>query len=61
MKIPLLPEMPVPIEPWLQIGDYYIARWSNGDFWVEHESGEGMQVKRRQMEKLISDFYRENF
>ena len=63
MKLPLLPSMPQPDENWpaLQIGDYYLGPATDGGYWIEHESGEGMHVRRKVMEKLIKDFYRENF
>ena len=59
MKLPKLPKMPVPVVEY-QIGEFYIGRFGK-DFWIEHESGEGMQVSKDRMEKLIADFYKENF
>ncbi len=58
-----LPPLPVPRTDWVfvQIGDYAIGQVSDGGFWIEHESGEGMHVAKTRMEKLIRDFYKENF
>ena len=46
---------------YIQIGTFYLARRNDGTYWIEHESGEGMRVSRAAMEKLIADFYKENF
>lgn len=58
-----LPPLPCPpVVGWhcLQIGDHLIGEVPGG-FWIEHESGEGMHVAKERMEKLIRDFYKENF
>lgn len=44
-----------------EIGKYTISQMSDESYWIEHESGEGMQVKAVVMEKLIDDFYKEAF
>ena len=44
----------------IQVGEYWISRRGE-DYWIEHESGEGMQVFRVNFEKLISDFYKQEF
>ena len=42
----------------LHVGKYLITPFgSYGDFWIEHESGEGIQVRKIAFEKLISEFY----
>lgn len=53
--------MPHPDVAALHIGDFYLGPATDGGFWIEHESGEGMHVRKEIMEKLIADFYRENF
>ena len=63
MKLPTLPKMPMADyeRMSMKIGDYYLWHATDGQFWIEHESGEGMHVSRKTMEKLIRDFYLENF
>ena len=63
MKLPKLPKMPMADHegPSLKLGDYYLMDATDGNFWIEHESGEGMHVSRKALEKLIADFYKENF
>ena len=43
------------------VGQYTITKYKNGDFWISHESGEGMQVFRINFEKLIDEFYKAEF
>lgn len=59
-KLPALPIPPVVGWHYLQIGDYVIGEVPAG-YWIEHESGEGMHVSKERMEKLIREFYKENF
>lgn len=35
--------------------------WDNGRCWLKHSSGEGMEVKKSDLEKLLLDFYKQNF
>lgn len=46
----------------LEIGAYKISPWPGpeGGFWIEHESGEGMQTGQRLID-AIHKFYQENF
>lgn len=45
----------------IEIGTYEISKRSDGTFWIEHESGEGMQVSERALFELIHQFYKKNF
>lgn len=45
----------------LEVGKYTITKYQDEDFWIKHESGEGMQVFKRVFEKLIDDFYKNEF
>lgn len=45
----------------ITIGPYTITPYHHGGFWIEHESGEGMQVSTFAMIELISRFYSSNF
>ena len=36
----------------LRVGKYLITKIYDGDFWIEHDSGEGMQVFRLNFERL---------
>lgn len=50
------------IESWeITIGDYKINRFESGDYWIYHKSGEGMEVSSEMLEKMLKDFYEENF
>jgi len=45
----------------LTVGEYTITRYNDNDYWIEHETGEGMQVFAHNFEKLIDEFYKEEF
>ena len=45
----------------LQVGEYAIRPFGNGDFWISHENGEGGQIKKADMEELFHKFWREVF
>ncbi len=44
----------------LDVGKYIITRYYE-DYWIENESGEGMQVFKHNFEKLIDDYYKSEF
>ena len=48
-------------KPEIEIGDYTLSHYHNGDFWLAHKSGEGMQVNKYVLAKLMHEFYKENF
>lgn len=43
------------------IGQYEIRHWDANSFWIEHESGEGMQCPAAKLADCIDVFYKENF
>lgn len=47
----------------LEIGPYEISKSTglNGDYWIQHESGEGMQVADKLVIAMIDEFYKKNF
>lgn len=45
----------------LIVGKYTITHDRDGDYWIEHESGEGMQVFKVNFETLIDEFYKLNY
>ena len=45
----------------LIVGKYEISQLDNGDYWIRTEGGEGMQVSKRNFEKLIDEFYKKEF
>ena len=45
----------------IRIGPYAISDFKHGGFWLEHESGEGMQVHETNMVELIDEFYKRTF
>lgn len=59
-----LPKIPMP-ETFdgesIRIGEFTISDYIPGSFWIEHESGEGMQVSRILLEEAIRKFYADNF
>lgn len=44
----------------VKIGEYYIGLHPAGGYWIEHESGEGMQGGSH-LEEVIDAYYKENF
>lgn len=60
MKLPTLPNMPLPSRQYFKVGDKYLHYFGD-DYWIEDESGEGMQVPKKVLEKMIADYYREHF
>jgi hypothetical protein len=44
----------------IKIGDYYVGQRPSGGYWIEHESGEGMQTGR-ELEEAIREFYAKHF
>lgn len=46
----------------LYVGDYRITPFGEeGDFWIGHKGGEGMQVFKVNFERLIDEFYKNEF
>ena len=45
----------------IEIGDYELGYYHSGDFWLMHNSGEGMQVNKDTFAKYIDEFYKKNF
>lgn len=45
----------------LRIGDFTISHYANGTFWIQRSDGEAMQVTQEKLEKMLSDWYEENF
>lgn len=45
----------------LVVGQYTIRPAHRGGYWIEHESGEGMQCSADSFEALITQFYADNF
>ena len=44
----------------IHVGQYEI-RQREHDYWIAHESGEGMGVSKDKFEALITQFYADNF
>lgn len=47
--------------PKLKIGQYEIRVFHNGNYWIEHESGEAMETAKDKLEACITQFYADNF
>jgi hypothetical protein len=46
----------------ITIGEYTVGPHNSGNgFWIEHNSGEGMQVREDFLEDAIREFYKEHF
>lgn len=43
------------------IGPYLLVQNHDGSFWLQHESGEGMQTSAKVLEDAIRAFWREHF
>jgi hypothetical protein len=51
------------IDRQITIGAYTLTPFGDGSvsWWIEHESGEGMQTSTEKLEKCIEEFYNKNF
>lgn len=47
----------------IEIGPYEISKYTglDGGYWIQHESGEGMQVSEAKLSQWLHHFYEENF
>jgi hypothetical protein len=45
----------------IEIGEFTIRELKDGSFFIERESGEGIEVAEDELEDLIFDFYKESF
>lgn len=45
----------------IEIGDFYLSKMDNGNYWLEHITGEAMEVNKEKLKELISIFYDDNF
>jgi len=48
----------------VKIGQYTISVCNHGGLWIEHESGEGMQLtgdRLEELSELIDEFYKRTF
>jgi hypothetical protein len=45
----------------IETNSFTITDRGDGSFWIERPDGEGMQVSKDVFEKLIAEFYKENF
>jgi len=43
------------------IGEYIISRMKNGEVWVQHKAGEGMQISHEKMTPYIKQCFDDNF
>lgn len=45
----------------IEVGKYTLRPFHVGSIWLEHESGEGMQVPINDFETVLDKYYRKNF
>lgn len=45
----------------IKVGKFYLSEHRNGEIWLEHESGEGMNVSADQLLNLIDEYWVANF
>ena len=45
----------------IRVGQYKISRFGNDAFLIQHKDGEGMEVSAEKLEKLIDEFFKEEF
>ena len=45
----------------ISVGEYTITHDKNGDYWIGHKSGEGMQVFKLNFENMIDEYYKSEF
>lgn len=51
---------PAPEEE-IYIGQFHIARYADGTFWIVKEDGEGMETSEEKLIELIRDFWSKEF
>lgn len=45
----------------ITIGSLYICRFDESHYWIQKTDGEGMSVKTADLEKLLLEYFEENF
>lgn len=45
----------------IEFGEYQLTRYDDESWWMEHKDGEGMQIPDSNLEKLLQDYFKENF
>lgn len=45
----------------ISVGEYKIPREPSGNYWIAHSPGEGMEASKELFEKLIHEFYVQEF
>lgn len=62
MKLPTLPKMPMATtRKVFRVAPYTIYHATDGNYWMEHDSGEGMHLTRVAMGRMLDEFYKANF
>lgn len=44
-----------------RVAPYTIYHATDGNYWMEHDSGEGMHLTRVAMGRMLDEFYKANF
>lgn len=50
--------MPLKKDEILTVGEYTITRFNEDDYWIENETGEGMQIFAYNFEQFIDSFFK---
>ena len=45
----------------MRLGDYTLSTHNEDDFWLQNGDGEGMTVSNVEFEKILDDYFKENF
>lgn len=45
----------------MKIGDFEFNRWDNGILFMSIDSGEGMEIDEDKLNKVLKEYYDENF
>jgi len=49
------------MENTIQIGEITITQFEDGQIWLRHPDGEGMEVNKTDFLEVVKDFYNDNF
>lgn len=45
----------------IKVGKFILSEYYNGEIWIEHESGEGMEISPDELLNLIDKYWVANF
>ena len=55
------PEMKLPAKVILRVGPYALSIYDQANFWLQKDTGEGMNLSRRRLEEILHKHFEDNF